>query len=88
MPNLYLSEPTRAAKWLRSVLAVWFVDGTVDIRYIIPTTFLQSSSMIDVSSDSDESDGECESSTTVPTPKPPMIKKENQVPVTSFDFFC
>ena len=52
-PNLYLSKPTRVAKYLRSVLALWLVNGEIDIRYVLPTSYLESGSMEDVSSDSD-----------------------------------
>jgi len=54
LPNSYLTEPTKYVKYMQLVLAIWMADNAVDIKYIVPLSFLANNNFEDVSSDSDE----------------------------------
>ena len=52
-PNLYLAQPTKYHKYLRSTLAVWMAESYINITYILPSSWRDGSKLNDVSSDSD-----------------------------------
>ena len=53
-PYLYLSEPSKYGKYLRSVLAIWMVESHIDIQRVVPTSWKHSLAEVQISSDSDD----------------------------------
>ena len=53
-PYLYLSEPSKYGKYLRSVLAIWMVESHIDIQRVVPTSWKNSLAEGQISSDSDD----------------------------------
>ena len=53
-PYLYLSEPSKYGKYLRSVLAIWMVESHIDIQLVVPTSWKHSLAEEQISSDSDD----------------------------------
>ena len=53
-PYLYLSEPSKYGKYLRSVLAIWMVESHIDIQRVVPTSWKHSLAQGQISSDSDD----------------------------------
>lgn len=54
LPNLFLSTPTKYGKYLRLVLAIWMVNSYVDVSRIVPTVYLETGNIGDISSHFDE----------------------------------
>ena len=77
IPNVYLTTPTKYAKYLRLVLAVWMAKETIDISRVVPSTFLEKGNMEEVSSDSDDDD-----STPSPVQHQPCTTKSEESEVT------
>ena len=48
-PYLYLAEPTKYNKYLRSTLAVWMTESYINITYIVPSSWRDGNTLNDVS---------------------------------------